>query len=223
MKIRSPKKLARLATALFSVLVAVVAVYSLLSRNGASANTVVETRAPLARAKAPAIVLASPGRIEARSDLVNVGAATDGLIRSIRVTEDQVVKRGAVLAELACDDLQSALLVATANRDSLKEARLRLQRGSRPEEREAAAQKTAAAKAVLDQAAAQLARISKLYDAQEVSRQTFERRRGANQAGTGQVGQMYCPRTHRWHRAARSPARRRILRAGFAAPAIHHG
>lgn len=189
MKVRSPKKLARLATALLSVLVAAVAVYSFFSRNGASANTVVETRSPLARDRAPAIVLASPGRIEARSDLVNVGAATDGLIRSIHVTEGQVVKRGAVLAELACDDLKSSLLVATANRDSLKEARLRLQRGSRPEEREAAAQKTAAAKAVLDQAAARLARISKLYDSQEVSRQTFEEARRDQEVAQAQYQQ----------------------------------
>jgi HlyD family secretion protein len=56
----------------------------------------------------------------------------------------------------------------------LKDARLRLERGSRPEERETAAQKTTAAKAVLDQAAAQLTRMSKLYEAQEVSRMTFE-------------------------------------------------
>jgi multidrug resistance efflux pump len=96
------------------------------------------------------------------------------VIRTIHVQEGQTVQRGAVLAELACDDLQSSLQVATADRDSLKDARVRLQRGSRPEEREAATQKTAAAKAVLDQAAAQLARMSKLYDAQEVSRLTFE-------------------------------------------------
>jgi HlyD family secretion protein len=70
--------------------------------------------------------------------------------------------------------LQSALQVATANRDSSKEAHVRLERGSRPEERQAATQKTAAAKAVLDQAAAQLARMSKLYDAQEISRLAFE-------------------------------------------------
>ena len=84
------------------------------------------------------------------------------------------MKKGEVLADLACDDLQSELQVATAKRDSLTDARLRLQRGSRPEEREAAAQKTAAAKAILNQAAAQLARMSTLYESQEVSRLTFE-------------------------------------------------
>jgi multidrug resistance efflux pump len=189
MKIRSPKKLARLGTALLSVLVAVVAVYSLFSRNGASANTVAETPAPVAREKAPAIVLASPGRVEARSDVVNVGAATDGLIRSIRVVEGQVVKRGAVLAELACDDLKSSLAVANANRDSLMETRVRVERGSRPEEREAAAQKTAAAKAVLDQATAQLGRISKLYASQEVSRQTFEEARRDQEVAQAQYQQ----------------------------------
>lgn len=178
MKVIVPNGITRLAVVLLSLLIAVVVIYSMLARTGASAHSDVpvpsrateETR----HSPAPAIVLASPGRIEARSDLVNVGAAIDGVVRAIHVQEGQAVKRGDVLADLACDDLQSALEVATANRDSLKDARLRLQRGSRPEEREAATQKTIAAKAVLDQAEAQLGRMSKLYDAEEVSRLTFE-------------------------------------------------
>ncbi len=191
MKVILPGGMPRLSLVLLGLLVTVVAIYSMLSRAGASAHSVsslsasaenalapsgVERRVQAAPSlsQSPAIALASPGRIEARSDLVNVGAGIDGVIRSIHVREGQTVQRGEVLADLACDDLQSALQVATANRDSLTDARLRLQRGSRQEEREAAAQKTVAARAVLDQAAAQLARMSKLYEAQEVSRLTFE-------------------------------------------------
>ena len=176
MKVTLPHGMTRLTIMLLGLLVAVVAIYSMISHTGASAHSVVEAPSPVPHDTSPSstIALASPGRIEARSDLVNVGAAIDGVVRTIHVTEGQTVQRGDVLADLACNDLQSALQVATANRDSLNEARLRLQRGSRPEERQAAAQKSVAARAVLDQAAAQLARMSKLYEAAEVSRLTFE-------------------------------------------------
>ena len=176
MKVILPHGMTRLTIMLLGLLIAIVAIYSMLSHDRASAHSVTDYRPAGSQRTSPLprIALASPGRIEARSDLVNVGAASDGVVRTIYVREGQTVKRGAVLADLACDDLQAALQVATANRDSLKEARLRLERGSRPEEREEAAQKTVAARAVLDQATAQLARMSKLFSAAEVSRLSFE-------------------------------------------------
>jgi len=185
MKVILPSGMTRLAMLLLCLLIAVVAIYSMLSHDGASAHSTApvglaqsdvdnSTRVAQNTSHPPAIALASPGRIEAQSDLVNVGAAIDGVVRTIHVHEGQSVQLGEVLADLACDDLQSALQVAKANRDSLREGRLRVERGSRPEEREAASQKTVAARAVLDQAAAQLARMSKLYEAQEVSRLTYE-------------------------------------------------
>jgi multidrug efflux pump subunit AcrA (membrane-fusion protein) len=131
----------------------------LASRTGETSNT-------------PAIIaLACPGRIEGRSDVLNVGAATDGLVRAVH-KEGQTVHQGDILAELDCRELQPAVRVAVANRDALKEARTRLQRGSRQEEREAATQKTDAA-AILGQASTQLARVWKLYQAADVSRLTW--------------------------------------------------
>lgn len=174
MKVFLPHGSTRLALVCTGLVIAVVAIYSIVSASGTSAHSETTQSASSQKVSPQAIALASPGRIEARSDLVNVGAATDGIVKTIHVTEGQTVKRGEVLADLACDDLQAALQVATANRDSLKEALARTQRGSRPEERDAAADKTAAAKAVLDQATTQLTRISKLYDAAEVSRVMFE-------------------------------------------------
>lgn len=166
----------RTVIVLVAVAAAVVGGYSMLPRAGASAHVNFEPPPAVspAPARTPPIALASPGRIEGRSDVVNVGAAVDGVIRTIHVKEGQFVHRGDVLADLACDDLQSALQVAAARRDSLSEARLRLQRGSRPEEREAAAEKTAAARAVREQAAEQLARMSKLYASSEISKLTFD-------------------------------------------------
>jgi HlyD family secretion protein len=176
MKLILPSGATRLAMVLLGLLIAVVAIYSMFSRTGASAHSELDNRSPVTQvpARSQTVALASPGRIEAVSDLVNVGAAVDGVVRSIHVKEGQFVRRGDVLADLACDDLQSALEVAKSDRDSLNETRTRLERGSRPEERQAAAQKTVAARAILDQAAAQLDRMSKLYEAQEVSRLTFE-------------------------------------------------
>src|ERR1700728_471999 len=125
MKVILPGGMARLTVVLLGLLIAVVAIYSMLSRTGASAHTDVVGPARMGQntARTVAIALASPGRIEALSDLVNVGAAIDGVVRTIHVQEGQTVKRGDVLADLACEDLQSALQVAMANRDSSREAR----------------------------------------------------------------------------------------------------
>lgn len=176
MKVVVHRSALRTGLILLVLLIAIVGSYSMFPRSRASAKANSDP-APAPRAVrhiGGPILLASPGRIEARSDVVNVGAAIDGVISAIRVKEGEAVRQGDVLAELGCNDLQSAVQVAAANRDSLQEARLRLQRGSRPEEREAAAQKTAAARAVREQATEQLTRMSKLYAAQEISRLAFE-------------------------------------------------
>src|SRR5437899_3416211 len=87
---------------------------------------------------ADSVAVARHGRIEGRSDSIEVGAAIDGVIQEIRVSEGQQVKRGQVLAELDCRDLKSVLPVARAEAESLQHTRERLLRGSRKEEREAA-------------------------------------------------------------------------------------
>jgi ABC exporter DevB family membrane fusion protein len=120
------------------------------------------------------VVLASPGRIEGASDSLDVGAAMDGVIRSIYVTEGQRVSRGQVLAGLDCRELQSALPVAESEAESSRQVRERLLRGSRKEEREAAAQRTIAAKAVLAQATLQVDRLRELANADAVSRSSLD-------------------------------------------------
>ncbi|HLJ15781.1 MAG TPA: efflux RND transporter periplasmic adaptor subunit [Bryobacteraceae bacterium] len=120
------------------------------------------------------VSLACPGRIEGESDTIHVGAAIDGVIRTIRVKEGEKVVKGQVLAELECADLKSALQIAQAEADSLQQSRARLLRGSRVEEREAAAQNTAAAKAVVEQTAAQRQRMLTLRMADEVSKSSYD-------------------------------------------------
>ena len=133
--------------------------------------------------KVGSVALASPGRIEGKSDSIEVGASTDGVIQKIHVREGQWVARDQILAEIDCRDLKSALPVSRAEAESLRQTRERLLRGSRKEEREGAAQRTAAAKAELAQASSQLDRSRKLFEAALISRVAFdEARRDADVA-----------------------------------------
>jgi HlyD family secretion protein len=170
-RVDRPRTLLRLIVGFSSLLVAAIVIYSFVPRASASAH--MSPPAP-AHTTAPAVTVASPGRIEGLSDLVNVGAAIDGVVQKIHVKEGQIVKQGEVLAEMECNDLATALQVAQAESESLNQARARLLRGSRTEERQAAAQKTAAAQAVVAQTSAQLERMSTLYEAQEVSRLAYD-------------------------------------------------
>ena len=121
-----------------------------------------------------AVILASPGRIEGKSDSVEVGAGIDGVIQTIRVREGQSVKRGQVLADIDCRDLHAALPVVRAELESLVQVRERLVRGSRKEERDGAAQRTAAAKAVAAKAATELERSRLLFKDDLIPRVTVE-------------------------------------------------
>jgi HlyD family secretion protein len=177
MKVILPSGTARTATVLLGLLTVVVVAYSIApyyAGLAAHSDRTVLVPVTAETSNTPKLALASPGRIEGRSDLVNVGAATNGLVRAIHVKEGQTVHQGDVLAELDCGDLQSAVQVAMANRDGEREARTRMQRGSRQEEREVATQKTGAALAIEEQASTQFDRMSKLYRAEEVSRLTLE-------------------------------------------------
>jgi HlyD family secretion protein len=140
------------------------------TRPAVAAAASVEAGAP----PAASIALASPGRIEGQSDSIDVGGAVDGIVPAVHVKEGQQVVRGQVLAELDCRELQSALPIVQAEAESLRQTRERLLRGSRMEEREAAAQKTASAKAVLDQASALLERNRTLVASDSISRVVFE-------------------------------------------------
>ncbi|HKR29505.1 MAG TPA: biotin/lipoyl-binding protein, partial [Terriglobales bacterium] len=84
-------------------------------------------------------------RIEGLSDTTQVGAAVDGVLKTIYVSEGQAVTKGALLGEIACDDLNDGLTGAMADADAARQGRIRLLRGTRDEERKVASRKTAAA------------------------------------------------------------------------------
>jgi len=74
---------------------------------------------------------ASPGRVEGASETTQVGAAADGILKAVYVKEGQYVKRGTLLGEIGCDDLQANLQTATAEADSARQARTRNFAGAR--------------------------------------------------------------------------------------------
>ncbi|HLG99470.1 MAG TPA: HlyD family efflux transporter periplasmic adaptor subunit [Bryobacteraceae bacterium] len=171
LRITQPRVIIRTVVGLSFLLVVAVVIYSFIPRASASAHM---NAVPPPVQPARAVAVASPGRVEGLSDIVSVGAAIDGVIQKIYVKEGQLVKQGEILAEIECNDLRTGLKVAEAEAESLTQARARLLHGSRIEERQSAAQKTAAAHAVVEQASSQLARMSTLYAAEEVSRQAYD-------------------------------------------------
>jgi HlyD family secretion protein len=121
-----------------------------------------------------AVVFASPGRVEGASETTQVGAAADGVLKAVYVKEGQFVKRGALLGEIACDDLQPALQTAMAEADSARQARARLLRGARDEEKKIASQKTAAARATFEEAKSRLDMQRALYQREQISRAAYD-------------------------------------------------
>lgn len=124
---------------------------------------------------APQVLFASRGRIEGLSDTIEVEAAADGVLKSVNVAEDQLVQKGTLLGEIACDDLNAALNASLAQADAARQARVRLLRGARIEEKRVALKKTAAAYATMLEAKAQLHRQRILYTGGEVSGSDYDK------------------------------------------------
>jgi multidrug resistance efflux pump len=139
-----------------------------------SRNSVQARGTPNETLPAVAVAFASPGRVEGASEATQVGAAADGILKSVDVEEGQFVKQGTVLGEIACDDLQPVLQTAMAEADSARQARARLLRGARDEEKKIASEKTAAARATFKEAKSRLGMQRALYEKQQVSRANYD-------------------------------------------------
>src|SRR5437588_785584 len=74
----------------------------------------VEARGTSSDNSASEVIFASPGRVEGASETTQVGAAADGVLKAVYVKEGQSVKRGTLLGEIACDELQASLQTALA-------------------------------------------------------------------------------------------------------------
>jgi multidrug resistance efflux pump len=120
------------------------------------------------------VAFASPGRVEGASETTQVGAAADGILKAVYVKEGQFVKRGTLLGEIACDELQAGLQTAVAEADGARQTRTRILRGARDEEKKIATEKTAAARATFDEAKSRLEMQRALYQKEQISRASYD-------------------------------------------------
>src|SRR5258705_9529505 len=98
-------------TEVFLVIVVVAFLGTTPSRNSVQARGIASDSA------VAMVVFASPGRVEGASETTQLGAAADGILKAVYVKEGQFVKRGTLLGEIGCDDLQASLQNATTQAD----------------------------------------------------------------------------------------------------------
>jgi HlyD family secretion protein len=167
---RSLVKKHKLAIAALVLLFASVALFASWSRLGSKANdaSLEASKEPTAESTED-VVLASPGRIEGASEVINIGAGADGVLAEIRVREGQRVKAGEVLAVIDREDLSAELSAARATAESTRQSRTRLVRGSRDEERRQAEAEVNAVEAVVRQAQLRYDRYEQLFSKQVIS------------------------------------------------------
>ncbi|HET7150690.1 MAG TPA: efflux RND transporter periplasmic adaptor subunit [Candidatus Acidoferrum sp.] len=156
--------------ALAGLLIVTGAAFLGTSRNRNS----VEARGTSSDNFAAEVIFASPGRVEGASETTQVGAAADGVLKAVYVKEGQSVKRGTLLGEIACDELQASLQTAFAEADGAREAKARLLHGARDEEKKIASDKTAAARATFEEAKSRLGMQQALYEKQQISRSAYD-------------------------------------------------
>ncbi len=152
-----------------AIAVVLVSILSFLALKRPWSPAPVESREP----EKLSTLLAAPGRVEGRDKTISLGAAADGVIQQVLVTDGQKVQIGALLAVIDCEDIRAQIAQAKEQAESERQARIRLLRGHRDEERKAAAQQTEAAKSILAQAKEHLERVNRLKQG-EISRDAME-------------------------------------------------
>src|SRR5439155_8762099 len=139
------------------------------------------------------VAFASPGRVEGASETTQVGAAADGILKAVYVKEGQFVKKGTLLGEIACDDLRASSQTAIAEADGARQARARLLRRTRNEERRIASQKTAATRAAFEHAKSRFDMLRALYEKEDISRAAYEQ--GVRDLGVAEADLQAAVRT----------------------------
>src|SRR5580692_10163117 len=156
-----------------SAIVLVIAAVAFLGTTR-NRNSVQALGKPAGGATATTVAFASPGRVEGASETTQVGAAADGILKAVYVTEGQLVTKETLLGEIACDDLRTSLETAMAEADGARQARTRILRGARDEERKIATEKTAAARATFEEAKSRQDMQRALYQKEEISRASYD-------------------------------------------------
>jgi len=146
--------------------VAVVAIWAVWAGRGAAPDPKGGASAAAGhdRPAAGEVALSCTGRVEGASETTEVGAGVDGVVAELKVREGDHVKAGDVVAVIDRRELKAELSAAQAAADSARQARIRILRGSRQEDRERADAEVAAAEAVVAQAELQQRRAARLFE-----------------------------------------------------------
>ncbi len=121
------------------------------------------------------MLIAGPGRVEPYSEDIKIGSELSGRLKLVKVEEGDTIHRGEVLAELENADYRAQVESARANVVA-KEATLRkVINGARHQERDQAWSSVNEAKAVMENAQAELHRRQELFSAGVVSREELDR------------------------------------------------
>ena len=162
------------AALVFGMVLGGAAVWSSFPRQAVPHSAVTAATAP---PSGPSVVAAAQGRVEGRTETIEVEASSDGVIRSLAVREGQRVAKNEVIGQIACGNLDSEVRALEASRESAKQARVRLLRGSREEERRVADQEVVSAQAIVDQARRENDRIQSLVAKEVMPRRSAENAR----------------------------------------------
>jgi len=134
-----------------------------------------ETSVQSAPAKPAAELIAGPGRVEPYSEDIKIGSELSGRLKKVMVEEGDTIRRGQILAELENADYLAQVESARAS-VAAKDAVLRkVINGARHQERQEAWSSVSEAKAVMENADAELARRRELFSAGVVSREEMDR------------------------------------------------
>jgi HlyD family secretion protein len=102
---------------------------------------------PVVQAEPSVLGLAAPGRVEPFGEEREIGARAPGLLVAVHVDENDHVEAGQVLAEIDRSELEAERAAALATIELEEAQRARLEHGARPQERQAAKARVAAATA----------------------------------------------------------------------------
>lgn len=120
-------------------------------------------------------LIAGPGRVEPWSEDIKIGSELSGRLKVVKVEEGDAIHRGQVLAELENGDYRAVVESAQANLLAKEAALRKVVNGARRQERDEAWSSVNEARAVMENAQAELERRQQLFSAGVVSREELER------------------------------------------------
>jgi ABC exporter DevB family membrane fusion protein len=130
---------------------------------------------PSVQTRTASTVVAAAGRIEPFSEEIRVNTEMSGKLREVRIEEGDRIRRGQVIAVLENADFAARVALAEAQVKQREAQLLRVNNGSRAEERREAEAGVAEAKAVLDEAQAEWLRRENLFRSGDISRAVLDK------------------------------------------------